>query len=496
MSKFPLNSLIVPMFALLPVAGTVLAAPVSGNSWPINPAPPLAIADRGGEEVQAKLVPLADGGFYVSWFDNTDGGYDLRLQRLDGNGNEMWGHGGVLIADRTYSWTTDYGLSVDSSGNALLSVQCCTQNAADERIVAFKVDSNGTQVWGASGIPVSTLGEGAWISGISGTSDGNAVVVWNNDGDSMRAQKLDATGTGLWGSQGVTLSEPATGYYMLADIKPAMNGDAIVSWAHQAGSASILYAQKLASADGAELWGSNGTRISDVGNLQFGYFPKMTGDGQGGAAFAYYDITGNAATVRVQHLDAGGNRLFGNEGLLPSTDTSRNHVNPSAFMDTNTGILSVAWIDTVVQGVSVLEGLYAQRIDSNGTRLFADGGLEIVPMTNATDGTNSLSETVALPAPDGFLVGWVTGNTSATSNPVSVQRIDAQGDFVWNAPLLLKTSATMSSGLDGATSALGYAVFLWSDSPDNTTSGRDVLARNVPYSGEFGDIIFRDGFDD
>lgn len=496
MSILNLKALIVPCLALLPIAGSALAAPITGDNWPVDPSQPLAIADRGGEETQAKWMPLADGGFYVSWFDNTDGGFDLRLQRLDGDGNQMWGHGGVLVVDRNYSSTTDYGLSVDTAGNALLSLQCCTQNAADERIVAFKIDSTGAQVWGSTGIPVSTVGEGELISYLTGTSDGNVVVAWMNNNAALRAQKLDTTGAPLWGSTGITLPGPATGFKFLADIKPALNGDAIVDWSNQAGSTRILRAQKLASADGAVLWGNDGIQISDVGNLQAGYFPGITTDGQGGALFAYYDAIGSSRNIRVQHLDANGTRLLGNEGVLATTEGTRLHINPSASFDAATGITSVAWVDTVtITGGQTFHGLYAQRIDSTGARLFVDDGLEIVPMAESTDGVKALSQVVTLSAPDGFLVGWVTGNSSAPINPISVVRIDGAANLVWNQPVFLKTGATKTSRLSGATSELGYAAFVWSDAPTNDSAGKDVLARNLQYNGEFGDILFRDGFD-
>ena len=86
-----------------------------------DPAANLSVADRTNEQVQPKIVPTADGGCYISWFDNAAGGYDVYLQRLDANGVEQWAHNGVLVADRGFSSTQDYGLAVDTAGNALLA---------------------------------------------------------------------------------------------------------------------------------------------------------------------------------------------------------------------------------------------------------------------------------------------------------------------------------------------------------------------------------------
>ena len=106
------------------------------------------VADRSGEQVQTKIVPTADGGCYVSWFDNSTGGYDVYLQRLDAAGVEQWAHNGVLVADRGFSSTQDYGLAVDTAGNALLAFR--DDSGANVQIAAAKVDPDGHSALGRS----------------------------------------------------------------------------------------------------------------------------------------------------------------------------------------------------------------------------------------------------------------------------------------------------------------------------------------------------------
>lgn len=484
------------LFGLCGLGGIQAAPHGVAAGWSNDSAANLAIADRGGEETQPKILPRADGGFYLSWFDNSDGGYDLRLQRLDAQGHELWPHNGVLVADRTYASTTDYGFSIDADGNALLSFQCCTQQAADERIVVAKFDANGNAAWAGSPIPVSTTGEGEQISYVTATNDGGAVVVWMNDSGAGRAQKLSAGGTPTWGATGTTLPGPATGAKFIADVIPSTGGDAIVAWSNQAGSTRILRAQKLAAPDGAALWGADGVRVSDTGGLGAGYFPKMRADGNGGAVFAYTDFIGLAPYARVQHLAADGTRLLGANGLVATTNTVRGHYSPQAHYDAATGDIYVIWVDNQVITPDSYDGLYAQRIDADGTRRWGEEGLELVPMTVSTDGANSLGQLVALPAPGGFLATWVTGNTSAANNAISTLRLAVDGQRVWRAAAHVKSNPTMTSRLTGATSTLGYAAFAWSDAPDNTASGKNVLAQNLQYTGMLGDTLFRDGFDE
>lgn len=493
--RLPIALLLCGMTSLTVAAGPASPQGFTGG-WSNDPGANLRIADRGGEETQAKILPRSDGGFYVSWFDNSDGGYDLRLQRLDADGRELWPHNGVLVADRTYSSTTDYGLSVDAAGNALLSFQCCTQQASDERIVAAKVTANGSLPWSGGHVAVSTAGEGAQISYVAATTDGNAVVVWMNDSGQGRAQKLDPSGAALWGTTGMTLPGPATGLKFVADVIAGTGGDAIVAWSNQAGSTRLLRAQKLAAADGGVLWGNDGIRVSDTGGLGAGYFPKMLADGSGGAVFAYTDFIGTAPFARVQHLASDGTRMLGASGVVATTNTSRGHYLPAAHFNAASGDIYVMWIDGIVVTPNSYDGLYAQRIDVSGLRRWGEEGRELVPMTVSTDGTNALSQLVALPAPDGFLATWVTGNTSVAGNAISTLRLDADGALSWRRTAHIKSSTTRTSRLAGATSTQGYAAFTWSDGLGNDNSTLNVHGQNLHYNGAFGDTLFRDGYED
>src|SRR4051812_24656339 len=130
------------------------SAPVLAQ-WSSNPANCLVVGDRSGEQNQAKIKPTADGGCYISWYDNSTGGYDVYLQRLSAQGVEQWPHNGVLIADRNVSSTVDHDLIVDSAGNAVIIYNDDTVVPGTQQVQMQKISPGGVLLWGAHGITVS-----------------------------------------------------------------------------------------------------------------------------------------------------------------------------------------------------------------------------------------------------------------------------------------------------------------------------------------------------
>jgi hypothetical protein len=486
-----------PLPKIASLAFAACAATAAHAQWSNDAASNLVVADNAGGTTQPKIVAAPDGGFYVSWFSNS-GGFDIYLQKLDAAGHELWTHDGVLVADRAYDFTYDYGLAVDAAGNAYVSFNCCENSSTAEHIVVSKVLADGTLSWGASGITVSAPAstEPVYNAYVTATSDSNVVVAWSADGG-VRAQKLDPTGNALWATNGVLLNQPS-GLKLLGGVQPGLNGDAIASWSNQSGSTRILRAQKLASVDGAAQWGGGtAVRVFGAGNLQAGYYPPFLADGAGGGVFWDYDATGVAFSARVQHLDANGAALLDPNGVLATTDSANQHYGTAASWDAATGSIYVVWNDYFNSGGSDYDGVSAQRIDSTGARMWSDAGKVLVPLTDATDGTHVISQLSALPTPDGVLAGWVTGAIPAAEQPLTVARLDSAGDYVWAAQTTTVKSQRYTGRMEAAVGADGFAVYAWQDggNGDDTT----IRAQNLNLDGTLGssgdDAIFVDGFD-
>jgi hypothetical protein len=441
----------------------------------------LAIADRAGEQVQPKVAPTADGGCYIAWFDNASGGYDVYLQRLDALGNEQWPHNGILVADRSFSSTEDYGLDVDTSGNALLAFR-------DDRfggvlITAMKVAPDGSKPWGENGVQVSG-GEEVHSPRVAGASDSDVVVGWT-DVSSVELQRLDASGVPQWGA-GVVLSDTAGAFFSLSDLHASNSGAVIASWVRWGPmfwDPRNLWAQKVSSAGGL-MWTNPGPHVIvyDGGSLQMGNFPSFVTDGSGGAVFSWYGVS--PLQCYVQRVLADGSEAFAHNGVPASTNTSRVRVSPDVSFRPATGEIFLFW--TEENSSQSLFGLYGQKFDANGVRQWTDTGRALVPL-----GTTEITFVRNLQYADGAMV-FHRASATYGNDLVYATRVDGGGDFVWPAGLVEACSVPSGKGrLEAAMSASDYAILAWED---DRSGDRDVYGQNVNLDGTLG-VPGEDTFD-
>lgn len=441
-------------------------------TWSDDPAVNLPVADRTGEQTQAKQATRTDGKTYLSWFDNSTGGYDVYLQLLDSDGSELWAHNGVLIADRSFSSTQDYDLAVDTAGNALLAFR--DDRSGSVNITAAAVDASGGLLWGPNGVQVANGIDFVAAPKIAATSNGAAVVAWTNEADAV-LQKLDNTGNPLWGA-GVTLSDNNGGSFTVSDLNASDAGGVIVSIVRQTNFSSPkhLYAQKL-STSGSTLWGSAPVVVFDGGSLQFGNFPEFISDGSGGAVFAWYD-TSSGLQCFAQRILSAGTEVFAHNGVAVST-AARDRVNPVVAFDPVQSATYVYWREQL-PGPNPEDGVYGQKLDGVGTRQWTDDGLVISPLT-----TDTRTQIRTSPYDSGMVVAWVQ-ELAFDVDRIMATRIDSSGNTLWTpSQTTVATSSSGKSRLFLAGNPNERVTLSWSD---NRNDANDIYVQNVNGGGSLG----------
>ncbi len=399
----------------------LMSAPAIAQ-WSSNPALNLALADNnnGSDQVQPKLVPTQDRGWYVSWFDSNPAtskpiGYDVFYQRLSNQGVEQFQHDGVMVADLTNSSTEDYGFAMDTGGHGLIAF-LDTREGSNQQITAAKLSQHGTPLWGTLGVQLTTDQNFHAVPKITGTSDGGIVVGWTSNSEVV-LQKLSATGQPLWGS-GIVFSENGFNY-TLADLRAADNGSVIVSWVRGGsfGSNMQLRANKV-STSGSILWGSANADIFDVGSLQFGNFPYFTYDGNGGAVFAWYTSSPTLQCF-AQHILADGSEAFVHNGAAVSSNAVDIRVSPSAAYRAATDEVFVFW--TEEDSNQFFNGVSGQKFNSTGAPQWGDEGLTIIPL-----GNDSQIFVTTVQSGSGALTFWVD-EPSYGSSTIQAIKLDDTG---------------------------------------------------------------------
>ncbi|HVP10271.1 MAG TPA: hypothetical protein VMV94_03690 [Phycisphaerae bacterium] len=450
-------------------AVVVLTAEARGQ-WPSSPAQNLAIADRTGDQVQPKIRVTSDGGCYISWFDNATGGYDVYLQRLDPRGYEQWAHNGILIANRSYSWTTDYDLAVDADDNAILTYN--DDRSGSDQIGCNKISPAGTLLWGPTGVWLTSTTEFVASPKVAVTSTGDCMIGWTQ-GSAFCLQKVNASGVPQWTP--VKRFAPTSGSYLLSDLEPSSGGAAIASWVYNTGGYSdprYLYSQKY-SASGTAMWGFVPVVVFNGGSLQMGTFPPLVPDGSGGAVYAWYDVSGTR-NCYVQHVSSLGVEMFSHNGLAVSTLTGRIRLSPAFTYSQASGEIFVFW--TEANTLQTQWGLYGQRISAAGSRLWTSSGLQILPLSTMQNG---FLETMICGS--GAILFYVDNSGAAN---LKATRFDALGNPVWSgSPRMVCSVLSSKWGLDLAHTPSGMAVLAWAD--QRVDSG-NIYAQNVKPDGDLG----------
>ena len=182
-------------------------------------------------------------------------------------------------------------------------------------------------------------------------------------------------------------------------------GGAILTWDDRRSGQSRIFAQRLDHL-GVPQWQLDGVEVGGLTGEQ--HFPALCPDGAGGAFVVWRELS-----VRVQHLSAAGDRLWGPDGVEVST--RQGAFPPSVAMDDSGGAI-VAW-HALVPSVN--------RIDASGARRWGDTGVELA----ASGQSSPFSAPVIVKDGSGGALVWWRGASLGSV----VQRLGSDGVPMWGA---------------------------------------------------------------
>jgi hypothetical protein len=460
------------------VLAALAAAPCATAQWPTNPATNLAIGDAAGEQTLAKIGPTADGGCYLGWFDNRGGSYAVYLQRLDPAGNEMWPHGGILVSSNPQSTSlVDWDLICDSLGFCVLTFTD-TRAGGDLDIYAYRVTDTGAFLWGANGVTVSNNTDYEANPRVVEASDGDFVIAWaNSDTQTVMHQRLDpGTGAPRFAGDGISTAGDAGANPGFVSMVASDNGAVILSWVRTIAflGNKHVHAQKF-DALGTPLW-NGGTRIAvfDQASVPIAHQPRMI-RAYPGAILAWHYAQGSQFYVRVQYLDGSGTERFAHNGVDVST-SANSRFDPAIVYDNsaNDGVF-VSWNERNVAQTSW--GIFAQRLDGAGAKLWGSTGVTLLPINSTVKYTPVATWRVG----GGLVTSVLVESLGSLQDTVQSFGLDQNGATTFATTV--STAASDKLRLTSAHTLGGATLLAWTD---NRSAAADVYAQAIDFAGGLG----------
>ena len=220
----------------------------------------IGVIEWPGDQGNMAIVSDGQGGAIVVWEDYRSYDTFIYAQRIDSSGNHMWPDSGVKVSSYP-------GLIVRSCSDGLGGViafwEAYVTNNFD--VAAQRVDGEGNLLWGSNAILVSNRPQDVWADEVFVSSDGHggAYAVWV-DGLVAYAQRLDAGGTARWGLNGMQISEPTDEWPFGVVCCEADPSSGVFFWGMATGGRPDGHAQKI-DTSGAFLWGTTGVVFDSVG---------------------------------------------------------------------------------------------------------------------------------------------------------------------------------------------------------------------------------------
>jgi len=462
----------------------VLTPATASAQWSDDASSNTAVVTRSGDQALPKSAATSDGGRWVAWFDNASGNYDVYAQRYDSQGNELLAPGGLLISANSQSSSlVNWNLIADSSDHAVL-VFTDTRAGGDLDVYAYRIASDGSFLWGANGIPLSSNADFEADPMVAEAANGDFVVVWSFLGSTatVRMQRLTPAGSPTLTLGGLNIVAEAGASPGFPRVIAGSGNDVIVSWVRDINfftSIKHLRAQAFDAA-GAPTWALP-VEVHNAYNLPFAYSPQLASDGAGGAILCWHASNpgrGGLFDAFVQHLDSAGTQLLAPGGTLLSSAVGMNHLDPQAAFNPSTGDIIAFWSEK--DGSQSQSGWFAQSVSSAGALNWGSNGKQILAVDTAT---KYLSYVEALGNGAVGVIGWApSGGFGA--DEILATRLDAAGTQVWGAPVTIKsTPSNQSTRLSLSVGGEDVAVVFWED---ERSGNDDIYAQNIQANGTLG----------
>ncbi len=434
-----------------------------------------------------------------------------------GTAGAQWVRNGARVAE-----TGEVGEAIpDGAGGAFFVWQGGSAWPESSKVYAQRLTSDGTAAagWPAHGLPLcSSPGLQQYPRAVSDGA-GGIVVAWIDYRDVSRgavyAQRVTAAGAlaAGWPAEGAPVCALPGDRQNIAMV-PDGSGGAMVAW-EEAGPDSTDIAVQRVLASGSVAWVAGGVGVA-MGS-RYRRRPVMAPDDSGGAYVFWIPCWrwGWYTGIRGQRLDPGGNRLWGDDGVVATDIGEGLFFSLAPLASDGQGGVRVVWSDS--RSGAVVHSVYLQHFDRLGTAAHTANGIRVCVGSGnqfdvdvAPDGQGgavlswqgspaAAGPTIAGPAWGAQVSGIPLAGAAAravrqarpsllagSDATIVAQRLDVNDDLLWNPLGVAVCTAAGGRGSPVPVSdGTGGAFVVWGDErdADSTRTVTDVYVQRIDASG-------------
>ncbi len=423
----------------------------------------------------AVAVPDGSGGAIVVWTDARAGNKNIYAQRISGTGVPQWAANGVAVCTATGDQVTPTVVSDGSGG--VIAVWADFRGGVNSDIYAQRLNGAGAAQWTANGVALSTATGDQRLPAVTSNGSGGAVVSWEDYRTEIIFRDIYATRL----TSGGVVQDPAgiavsieVADQVFPQMSPFGTGGAVIVWQDYRAPATNADIYAARVSGGGTLLDPVGIGICKNGAVQ-GY-PTTVADGSGGAVLIWSDYR-MIEGIYAQRINSTGGALWTGGGVLISTGLSGPYLlAPRAWGD-GAGGATVAW--TSASGADY--HLYSQRFDGTGARQWLPSETVV---SNAP--FSQMNSAMVPDGSGGFIHTWMDDRDAQEVFDIYAQRVNSSGAVQWAEDGIVVCDAANDQGFpcivsDGA----GGGIVAWADSRADASGAQDdIYAQHVLSSGD------------
>jgi len=340
---------------------------------------PVLVGNAYRMDPDLQIASNSDDSFVVVWSGFPDTNYqnpNIYAQKVSLNGSLVWTNPVAVYSD-TYVEIPSEQFNpriVNSVDNAVIIAWEDRRNDTDNSdIYMQKVSADGVILWNADGVPICTQNYAQFNQRLISDNLGGCYLAWedyrnNNSSDKdIYAQHISVTGTALWEAQGKAIcSAPIS---QASPMIRLINNNVFIGWEDMRSGSPCMYYQVVNSA-GNTVLETNGKPIYQAIGNGIDYSSYLTLPRSNDAVIIWKDYRGGVTGYQLffQFLNPDGSFDLETNGKPVA-------LNASVGYDQNSFSATVSPDDKIAVVWEENYRIKAQLLDANGNRLWGDNGI-------------------------------------------------------------------------------------------------------------------------